>query len=109
MSQNPPFVPPQTHIQMFPIQPLYIDQHGTVRFVSNRIVQELLDHSSRHGYDMNEIARQAGNGLFSAAEQMQFAQLIGYSMHGWGTLSYVTDEAYAVAEEAYDKLQHEYK
>jgi hypothetical protein len=34
---------------------------------------------------------------FSNGDREQFAQLIGYSVGGFGDLSYVSDEAYLVA------------
>jgi hypothetical protein len=35
---------------------------------------------------------------FSPEDREQFAQLIGYSLSGFGELSYVSDETYAAAE-----------
>lgn len=73
-----------------PMQPLVIAADGRVRFKENRIVSALLEHSRKHGYGLNETAR----GDFTPEEHMQVAQLIGYSLDGYGTLSYVTDESY---------------
>lgn len=75
---------------LIPMQPLVIDHLGTLRFKENPIVRSLLDYASERGYDLNEIAC----AQFDAGEQMQLAQLIGYSLSGYGTLSYVTDESY---------------
>nr|WP_308530027.1 hypothetical protein [uncultured Serratia sp.]DAM25284.1 MAG TPA: hypothetical protein [Caudoviricetes sp.] len=72
------------------MQPLVIDTHGAVRFKQNPIVRRLLDYATEHGYGLNEIAMEQ----FEADDQMQLAQLIGYSLSGYGTLSYVTDESY---------------
>lgn len=79
-----------------PMQPLVIDDHGTLRFKENPIVRALLDYATEHGYGLNEIALEE----FDAEDQMQLAQLIGYSLSGYGTLSYVTDESYERAAEA---------
>lgn len=79
-----------------PIQPLVIDAHGTLRFKENPIVRVLLDYATEHGYGLNEIALEE----FDAEDQMQLAQLIGYSLSGYGTLSYVTDESYERAAAA---------
>ncbi|EPF0043352.1 hypothetical protein ACSN7J_000859 [Enterobacter hormaechei] len=76
-----------------PMQPLVIDAHGTLRFKENLIVRKLLDYATEHGYGLNEMAREE----FDAEDQMQLAQLIGYSLSGYGTLSYVTDESYECA------------
>lgn len=70
-----------------PDQPLVDDEHGTRRFRQNAIVRYLLDNG---GIDLNALAVLE----FSAEDQMQFAQLIGYSLSGYGDLDYVTDEAY---------------
>ncbi|MFV5329600.1 hypothetical protein ACNHE6_18620 [Enterobacter roggenkampii] len=79
-----------------PMQPLVIDAHGTLRFKENPIIRALLDYATEHGYGLNEIAREE----FDAKDQMQLAQLIGYSLSGYGTLSYVTDESYERAAAA---------
>jgi len=65
-----------------PIQPI-IDG----RFKENKIVRHLLDHG---GIDLNKIAMLN----FPQEDTEQFAQLIGYSVGGFGSLSYVTDETY---------------
>ncbi|EDZ7436544.1 hypothetical protein J3Y18_002130 [Salmonella enterica] len=84
---------PLTTAYKFPMQPLAIDAHGTLRFKENPIVSKLLDYATEHGYGLNEIALEE----FEAEEQMQLAQLIGYSLPGYGTLSYVTDESFECA------------
>lgn len=83
-------VEPVTTACKLPMQPLVIDAHGTLRFKENPIVRDLLDYATEHGYGLNEIALEE----FDAEDQMQLAQLIGYSLSGYGTLSYVTDESY---------------
>ncbi|MEG5661374.1 DUF3850 domain-containing protein [Enterobacter bugandensis] len=87
---------PVTKAYKLPMQPLVIDAHGTLRFKESPIVRALLDYATEHGYGLNEIAREE----FDAEDQMQLAQLIGYSLSGYGTLSYVTDESYERAAEA---------
>ena len=75
-----------------PIQPLAKDAKGVLRFKENAIVRHLLD--SHPACDMNRLACLA----FSDDDRQQFAQLIGYSLDGYGSLaSYVSDEAYAAA------------
>ena len=66
-------------------QPIYTDQHGTRRFKANAIVEYLLNNGP---FDMNHLARLD----FPDADRVQFAQLIGYSVSGWGDLPYVSDE-----------------
>lgn len=84
------YITPSANSFVVPMQPLRIDQFGTLRFKANPIIQHLLDVAGIIGVDMNTIAMQE----FEAEDQMQFAQLIGYSLSGYGELSYVTDESY---------------
>jgi hypothetical protein len=77
----------------YPMQPLLLDQHGRVRFRENTLVRHLLD---KGGLTMNDLAVVE----CPVEEREQFAQLIGYSLDGFGELSYVTDETYARAEGA---------
>jgi hypothetical protein len=75
-----------------PIQPLALDDRGTMRFKANAIVRHLLDHGP---FDMNNLARMD----FSDEDRQQFAQLIGYSLSGYSELrSYVDDDAFGAAE-----------
>jgi hypothetical protein len=74
-----------------PIQPIEKDARGVLRFKSNKIVEHLLEHG---GIDLNKLAVMD----FSREDREQFAQLIGYSLSGFGSLSYVSDETYAAAE-----------
>ena len=76
-----------------PIQPLYSDESGTTRFKHNAIVCFLLDAGP---FDMNQLAVME----FSREDREQFAQLIGYSLSGFGELSYVRDKTYRRAAES---------
>lgn len=78
-----------------PVQPLITDSEGIVRFKENAIVRWLLDAGP---FDMNQIAATP----FGIEDREQFAQLIGYSLSGFGDLSYVRDETYNTAS-----LMHE--
>jgi hypothetical protein len=77
-----------------PIQPLSKDEYGTIRFKENKMITYLLNNG-RH--DMNSL----GMGSFSNEDQQQFAQLIGYSLSGYGELSYVSDDSYDTATTLY--------
>ena len=72
------------------------DGAGVVRFRQNRIVRDLLDFASARGFDLNEIARRD----YTAADCNQLAQLIGYSVAGFGDLSYADPEIVAAADRA---------
>lgn len=74
-----------------PTQPLIRDDNGTIRFKENPIICFLLDDGP---FDMNSLALLA----FSNEYRAQFAQLIGYSLCGFGDLSYVSDKNYRDAE-----------
>lgn len=83
--------------QKFPLQPLIKDQDGRDRFKGNALVNYLLDHG---GIDMNQLAMQD----FPREDREQFAQLIGYSLSGFGELSYVSEETYVAAHAMANKL-----
>lgn len=67
---------------MHPMQGIYIAPDGVVRFRQNQIVRFLLDNS-RH--NLNELTLMG----FSDEDWIQFHQLTGYSVSGYGDLSVV--------------------
>jgi hypothetical protein len=80
---------------LLPIQPLEYDVLKTLRFRENKIVRYLIDLCRDAGIcDMNKLALMD----FPIADREQFAQLIGYSLSGFGELSYVTDKTFKRAE-----------
>ena len=74
-----------------PIQPLFKDENGTIRFKPNAIIEYLFEAGK---LDLNAIASIP----FNADDHEQLAQLLGYSLSGFGELSYVTDLTYDAAE-----------
>lgn len=76
--------------QKNPIQPVYTDEHGSYRFKANALVQYLLD---RGGLSMNDLACVR----CSQTDREQFAMLIGYSVSGFGSLNFASDETYEAA------------
>ena len=82
-----------------PLQPIEFDRHGVARFRGNAIVRFLLDWASERGMSLNDLALIP----FSDDDRAQFAQLIGYSVSGWGDLHYVSPENYARAESAMEQ------
>ncbi|GEM_PF-6762813 len=85
--------------ERMPMQPLEFDAMGTLRFKENAIVRKMLDYSREHGYGLNEMALED----FTPDDRMQLMQLIGYSLSGYGELSFVTDESYNRAAAAAPK------
>jgi len=79
-----------------PMQPLAYDEKGVLRFKPNAIVQYILDNG---GVDLNKIACLT----FSKEDRQQFAQLIGYSLSGYSSLSYVDNESYETAEKIFNE------
>ena len=72
-----------------PTQPLYVDKDGILRFRPNILVRYLLDAAGQgQRIDMNALAILPG---VSAEEHAHFAQLIGYSVSGWGDISFVNE------------------
>lgn len=94
-------MPPPDH----PLQPLYRDGGGRIRFKANAIVEFLLDHCSQlppeHRVNMNELAVMG----FTEADREQFLQLIGYDINGFADMSYVRDKTFKRAMAAADVLE----
>jgi hypothetical protein len=76
-----------------PMQDIEWDGAGVIRFRSNALVRYLLDAG---GLTLNDLAILPN---ISGADWEQLAQLIGYSVSGWGGLSYVSTEACNKADE----------
>jgi hypothetical protein len=87
-------------MSQLPLQPLYLDVHGTVRFRENKVVAFLYHWGQERGMGLNELAQID----FPREDREQFAQLIGYSLGGFADLSYVSDETYQRAEAEAEKL-----
>ena len=83
-----------------PMQPLVTDENGTVRFKQNKIIRYLVTSGT---INLNDIAVLT----FSDEDQMQLAQLLGYSISGYGDLSYVSDESYEEANKLRMELSNE--
>jgi hypothetical protein len=81
-----------------PIQPLYKDESGVVRFQPNEIINWMLE-AGRTGkrFDLNTIACQN----FSQEDREQLDQLIGYSLCGFGDTG-ATNYTWEAAEKMYD-------
>ncbi len=75
-----------------PIQPKVVDAAGVWRFKENAIVRWLAMDK------LNEIATMN----FPREDHVQLAQLIGYSLSGFGSLSYVKDDDYNAAAAMFD-------
>ena len=86
-----------------PMQPLYFDEHGTIRFKPNSIVQYLLEAG---GIDLNHLAYTGITQKWCNNDWEQFMQLIGYSVSGYGDLSEVRDHILEQADEMADKLRN---
>lgn len=72
---------------VMPLQPIRNN-----RFVPNRIVEKLLEVAP---IDLNDIAAMD----FTNEEHEQLAQLIGYSVSGFQSLSYVSSETYCAVDD----------
>lgn len=70
---------------------------GVARFRANEIVRYILEKGP---FDMNHLAGRD----FTQADKMQFAQLIGYSVAGFGELSYAANRVVREADEIAEGL-----
>ena len=81
-----------------PMQAIVRDDKGTIRFHRNALVCYLLDAGP---YDMNHLACLPG---VSRQDYEQFAQLIGYSVSGFGDLSYASNTVVHKADQIAAKM-----
>lgn len=75
---------PEQVVDAHPMQPILLDPAGCLRFKKNSAVEYLAEGR------LNEIASRG----YSDEDMTQLAQLIGYSVGGFGDLSYVSDADY---------------
>lgn len=84
-------------MKLHPQQEIVIGPMGVIRFRENKIISYL----QRSGkLNLNEIARMN----FPREDRIQLAQLIGYSVSGFGDLSYVPRKLAGACDAQADKL-----
>ena len=77
---------------MIPLQPIYKDGEGVLRFRKNEIVRFLLDAGQ---FDLHKLAMMS----FPKEDWEQFAMLTGYSVCGFEELPYASEETWERVEE----------
>lgn len=83
-----------------PRQPIGWDDHKVVRFKENKIVSWMLDMGrSGQKFDLNDIVMKYHTEEFSLGDLVQLDQLIGYSVSGFGDLSYIPSEEVEACDE----------
>jgi hypothetical protein len=88
-----------------PMQPVYRDQDGRVRFHKNGIIRRLVDTKV---ISLNMISQWHGTypGI-SQDDVDQFWQLLGYSVGGYSELEFISDEAVKTAESVAAAMEKE--
>lgn len=86
----------------YPMQPIVLDEKGQPRFKANPIIHWLVFSEK---IDLNEVARHCRENDVPKWAQEQFAQLMGYSVGGFGELHYVRDAAYNEAARQAEELR----
>lgn len=92
-----------------PRQPIGFGEDGVVRFKENQLVQLLLEESRRRGFGLNEIAKAVLTEKVSIGDAIQFWQLLGYSVSGYGDLSFIPraeiDQCDAIADAVFEEAK----
>ncbi len=88
-----------------PDQPVELDPEGVARFKENKLVRMLLNHGRATGLGLNELAMQTYHKEEYRDDWNQLAQLIGYSVSGYGDLSYADEERVARADQLAEELK----
>ncbi len=78
-----------------PMQPVIKAKDDFTRFQANRLVLYLLENGA---LDLTQLALVAKRLKIPRSDQEQFAQLIGYSVSGFCSLSYVSNRTARLAE-----------
>jgi hypothetical protein len=87
-------------VSKHPMQPIALDERGVARFKENAIIQWLFETGK---LNLNEIALMR----FDDEDRMQLAQLLGYSVSGFGDLSYADPEVVAAADKIVEEMINE--
>lgn len=82
------------------MQPVVLASDGVIRFQENPIVRAILDFATSKGMSLNDIALVD----FRREDREHFAQLIGYSVSGFGELGYARPSTLAKADEAAEMI-----
>lgn len=82
---------------MQPMQEIYRGRDGVIRFKPNKIIQWLFDNGH---LDMNKIQTID----FIDEDRVQLVQQLGYSVSGFGNLSYVPEELASWCDYLADRL-----
>jgi len=80
-----------------PMQRIEFDDRGVIRFRANKIIKDLIDSGA---IDLNKIALAE----YDQADEMQFYQLTGYSVRGYGGLPFVSKDVARLANRRADQL-----
>jgi hypothetical protein len=85
-----------------PQQPIILGDDEVIRFKSNKIIEYLFNSGK---LSLNELAMMD----FSDEDRIQISQLLGYSVSGFGSLSYVPHEMALECDEEADRIYDEFK
>lgn len=83
---------------LHPMQAIAKDNLGTIRFRRNQIIDYLY---SKGLFDLNALAVME----FDKADRIQIAQLLGYSVSGFGDLPYADADVVALADKIAKKVR----
>jgi len=68
--------------------PAHKGEDGRIYAKANRIVRQYVNHAKNRGLDLNDIAENYSNELYTLKEMLDFYMAIGYSLNGLEELSY---------------------
>jgi hypothetical protein len=67
----------------------YTDGHGTLRFVGNPVVRDLVDEArAGRQFDMNAIWIRYCESKYTKQQMREFYQLMGYSVSGYEEIDF---------------------
>ena len=88
-------------LPVFPMQPIYLDENKVARFKRNAIIDRLFQERL---FDLNSIGYAVATRAVPIEDAEQFWQQLGYSVSGYGDLSFVRPSTRAEASRQVDLL-----
>jgi hypothetical protein len=83
------------------MQPVYLDDHNVIRFKANAIIDRLFREQL---FDLNSIGYAVATRAVPIEDAEQFWQQLGYSVSGYGDLSFIRPSTLAEADRQTDLL-----
>lgn len=102
--------PTKTSDFSHPRQPIGYAADGVIRFKKNAIIDWMLEQGRLGArFDLNMIVSMFNTKIFPVEDLVQLDQLIGYSVSGFGDLSYIPEQEVSECDKIAEAILKEAK